>query len=199
MLAGNLHDNLADMSVEEIKERTYWVKKGTNDIYNFSEDFLLWVTSQKNNFSITKRLFPLQPLLQEIYDFFLEQVQQKGNSIFYDADEELTIYSDPHILITVIRNLVDNANKYTDKGKITISACKEDAHIVISVEDTGVGMSPQQVESFLQNENLDDVKAGSQLGHKFIFDLTKRIHGTVSVDSREKIGTTVKLKFPVEP
>jgi len=199
MLAGNLHDNLADMSGEEIKERTYWVKKGTNDIYNFSEDFLLWVTSQKNNFSITKRLFPLQPLLQEIYDFFLEQVQQKGNSIFYDADEELTIYSDPHILITVIRNLVDNANKYTDKGKITISAYKEDAHIFISVSDTGKGMSPQQVESFLLNDSLDDVKTGSQLGHKFIFDLTKRIHGTVSIDSREKMGTTVKLKFPVEP
>jgi signal transduction histidine kinase len=94
---------------------------------------------------------------------------------------------------------VDNANKYTDKGKITISAYKEDDHIFISVSDTGKGMSSQQVESFLQNDNLDDVKTGSQLGHKFIFDLTKRIHGTVSIDSREQIGTTVKLKFPVEP
>jgi signal transduction histidine kinase len=196
MLAGNLHDNLADLSPEEIKERTYWVKKGTNDIYNFSEDFLLWVTSQKNNFSIAKRPFPLRPLLQEIYDFFLEQVQQKGNSIFYEAGEELTIYSDPHILITIIRNLVDNANKYTDKGKITISACKEEAHILILVSDTGRGMSPQQVESFLQNDSLDDVKTGSQLGHKFIFDLTKRIHGAVSIDSREQMGTTVKLRFP---
>ncbi len=199
MLAGNLHDNLADLSPEEIKERTYWVKKGTNDIYNFSEDFLLWVTSQKNNFSIAKRPFPLRPLLQEIYDFFLEQVHQKGNSIYYEADEELAIYSDPHILITIIRNLVDNANKYTDKGKITISACKEEAGVLISVSDTGRGMSPQQVENFLRNDNLDDVKTGSQLGHKFIFDLTKRIHGTVSIDSREQVGTTVELRFPAEP
>ncbi|HEX9511681.1 MAG TPA: ATP-binding protein [Puia sp.] len=199
MLAGNLHDNLAHFSAEEIKERTYWVKKGSNDIYNFSEDFLLWVTSQKNNFSITRRLFPLEPLFQEIYDFFLEQVQQKGNSISYDAPEGLAIYSDPHILITIIRNLVDNANKYTDKGKILISGYKEEDHILISVSDTGKGMSPQQIENFLRSDSLDDVQSGSQLGHKFIFDLTKRIQGTVSIDSRETVGTTVKLKFPIGP
>jgi signal transduction histidine kinase len=199
MLAGNLHDNLADMSAEEMKERTYWVKKGTNDIYNFSEDFLLWVTSQKNNFSIARRLFPLEPLFQEIYDFFLEQVQQKGNSIFYEAPGGLAIYSDPHILITVIRNLVDNANKYTDKGKILISGYKEDDHIIVSVSDTGKGMSPDQIERFLQNESLDDVKSGSQLGHKFIFDLTKRMQGTISIESREAEGTMVRLRFPIDP
>lgn len=198
MLAGNLHDNLANFSAEEIKERTYWVKKGANDINNFSEDFLLWVTSQKNNFSITRRLFAVRPILQEIYDFFLEQVQQKGNSIDYEAAEDLKIYSDPHILLTVIRNLVDNANKYTDKGKIMLSAYKEQPYIIIVVTDTGKGMSPQQIERFLQNESLDDVKTGSQLGHKFIFDLTKRMQGTVSVDSRENKGTTIKLKFPIE-
>lgn len=199
MLAGNLHDNLASISAEEIRERTYWVKKGTNDIYNFSEDFLLWVTSQKNNFSIARRLFPLKPLFQEIYDFFLEQVRQKGNHIFYEAPEDLTIHSDPHILITVIRNLVDNANKYTDKGEILISGYEEEDHVIISVSDTGKGMSPEQIESFLRSDSLDDVQTGSQLGHKFIFDLTKRMQGTVSIDSRETGGTTVKLKFPIGP
>lgn len=198
MLAGNLHDNLANFSGEEIKERTYWVKKGANDINNFSEDFLLWVTSQKNNFSITKRLSPVRPILQEIYDFFLEQVQQKGNSLFYEAAEDLTIYSDPHILVTVIRNLVDNANKYTDKGTITINAYQEERHIIISVSDTGRGMSRRQIESFLQHDSLDNVKSGSQLGHTFIFDLTKRIQGVVFVDSREGAGTIVTLQFPLE-
>lgn len=195
MLASDLHDNQENFSHEEVKERTYWIKKGTHDIYNFSEDFLLWVTSQKNNFSIAKRLFPIKPLLQEIYDFFREQVQQKGNSIYYAAEEELNIHSDPHILITIIRNLVDNANKYTDQGKIMITAYAENSHIIISVSDTGKGMSSRQMEQFLQNDGLDDVKSGSQLGHKFVFDLTKRINGAVSIESTELVGTTVKLSF----
>jgi signal transduction histidine kinase len=81
MLAGDLHDNQANLSPAEIKDRTYWVKKGAQDINHFSEDFLLWVSSQKDNFNISPRCIHIRPLLQEIYDFFHEQVQQKGNSI----------------------------------------------------------------------------------------------------------------------
>jgi len=197
MLAGDLHDNHTGFSPDELKERTHLIKKGTVDVYNFSEDFLLWVTSQKDNFNITQSLLPVKPLLQEIYDFFLDQVQQKGNNISYEAPEDLYIYSDPHILITIIRNLVDNANKYTRQGVITIRAYKEDTAIVITVADTGKGMSSQQIGDFLYNEGFDNVSSGSQLGHKFVFDLTKRINGHVSIQSREGEGTTIKLVFGV--
>ncbi|HEV2482911.1 MAG TPA: triple tyrosine motif-containing protein, partial [Puia sp.] len=50
MLAGDLHDNQDGFTPAELKDRAFWVKKGAQDIYNFSEDFLLWVTSQKDNF-----------------------------------------------------------------------------------------------------------------------------------------------------
>jgi signal transduction histidine kinase len=198
LLAGDLHDNQAGISSAEMKDRTYWVKKGAQDIYNFSEDFLLWVTSQTDNFSISKRWFPLCPLLQEIYEFFGEQVQQKENNISYDAQEDLSIYSDPHVLITIIRNLVDNANKYTTQGFIRITAVQDGPDILISVTDTGKGMNPQQVAAFLGNDSMDNVKSGSQLGHKFIFDLTQRLDGTLTVESVELKGTTVKLRFPAD-
>ena len=195
MLAADLHDNQTHFSPAEMKERSYWVKKGAQDIYNFSEDFLLWVTSQKDNFSVSNRLFAIRPLLQEIYDFFREQVQQKGNSLSYEADEKLQLDTDPHILITILRNLTDNANKYTSEGSILIKAYEQEGDIVISVRDTGKGMSRQQVDAFLRNENLDDVRSGSQLGHKFILDLTQRIDGILSIESVEKEGTTVKIRF----
>jgi signal transduction histidine kinase len=198
LLASDLLDNQAKYSPEETRERMYWIKKGTQDIYNFSEDFLLWVTSQRDNFNITRRLIALRPLLQEIQDFFLEQVQQKGNTLTYEAAEALTAWSDPHILITIIRNLVDNANKYTDGGAIHLRAYEEDGHLCISVADTGKGMNPKQAAYFMQQVSLDHVQSGSQLGHKFVFDLTHRLNGAVSIDSREGKGTTVWLRFPLE-
>jgi len=106
------------------------------------------------------------------------------------------IYSDPHVLITIIRNLVDNANKYTNQGKIHITACQDEHDILISVADTGRGMSPQQVAAFLGNDNMDNVKSGSQLGHRFILDLTQRLDGRLTVESRQEKGTTVLLRFP---
>lgn len=196
LLASDLHDNQANISAAEMKERTYWVKKGAQDIYNFSEDFLLWVTSQTDNFSISRRTFPVKPLLQETYDFFREQALQKGNTLSFDGDDDLTIYSDPHVLLTIIRNLVDNANKYTNQGTIRLAAREEGPGILLSVADSGKGMSPQQVAAFLGSDSMDNVKSGSQLGHKFIFDLTRRLDGTLTVKSVEGQGTVIELHFP---
>jgi signal transduction histidine kinase len=198
LISSDLLDKQASYSAEEIKERIYWIKKGTQDIYNFSEDFLLWVTSQRDDFNINRRHIHLKPLLREIYDFYLEQVQQKGNLLSYEAEEDLTTWSDPHILITIIRNLVDNANKYTDGGNIALHAYEEGADLCISVSDTGRGMSPKQAAYFMQEVNLDHIQSGSQLGHKFVFDLTQRLNGHVVVESREGKGTTVRLKFAGE-
>jgi len=198
MLAGDLHDNQDGLSPAELKDRAFRVKKGAQDIYNFSEDFLLWVTSQKDNFKISKKLFPIRPLLREIHDFYLEQALQKGNTISYEADENLEVWSDPHVLITIIRNLTDNANKYTEQGVIRISACCDSGELLITVADTGKGMSPQQVAAFLGEENLDNVKSGSQLGHKFVFDLTQRLNGILFVESCENTGTTVVVRIPME-
>lgn len=198
MLAGDLHDNQDGFTPAELKDRAFWVKKGAQDIYNFSEDFLLWVTSQKDNFKISKKPFYVLPLLQEIHDFFLEQALQKGNTITTQAEDDLKVWSDPHLLITIIRNLTDNANKYTEQGAIRISAHRDGDELLITVADTGKGMSPQQVAAFLGEENLDNVKSGSQLGHKFIFDLTQRLGGTLSVDSSEDSGTTVGVRIPMD-
>ena len=197
MLAGDLHDKQAGFSAAELKERSYWVKKGAQDIYHFSEDFLLWVTSQKDNFKVSKNWFFVRPILQEIYDFYLEQVLQKGNRFFYEADQRLQLFSDPHLVITIIRNLTDNANKYTTRGEIRIIARQEGEDLLILVADTGQGMSPSQAAAFLGEGNLDNVKSGSQLGHKFIVDLTQRLNGSLAIETGEKTGTTVTLRIPI--
>jgi len=195
LLAADLHDNQGQFSPEEIKERSYLVKKGAQDIYNFSEDFLLWVTSQKDNFNVSNKRFAIRPLLQEIYDFFRDQVLQKGNSLTYEAGEDLQLYSDPHILIMILRNLTDNANKNTSQGFITIKACGREGAILISVTDTGRGMSRRQTEDFLRDEDINELSSGSQLGHKFILDLTRRINGRLSIESAEGKGTKVTILF----
>jgi signal transduction histidine kinase len=199
MLAADLHDNQDNIPTADMKDRTYWIKKGAQDVYNFSEDFLLWVTSLKENFRITKQLFFVRPLLQEICDFYREQALQKGNTITYEAAEDLQLYSDPHLLLTIIRNLTDNANKYTSKGSISLEAKRIGDELVVMVADTGKGMSPREVAAFMGRGTLDEVKSGSQLGHKFIFDLTQKLDGKLSVESTEGAGTRVSIRIPLAP
>ncbi len=87
--------------------------------------------------------------------------------------------------------------KYTGQGAITISARQEGCWLIIVVADTGKGMNPQQVAAFLGEDSLDNVRSGSQLGHKFIFDLTQRLDGVLSVKSVENTGTDVCLRIPI--
>ena len=197
MLATDLHDNQDSFTADELKDRTYWVKKGALDVYHFSEDFLLWVTSQKDNFKVRKQLFYMRPLLEEIDDFYREQVLQKGNRLSVDARPDLQVWSDPNLMITIIRNLTDNANKYTENGEIRIEARRDGKDLLIQVADTGRGMSREQAAAFEGEGNLDNLKSGSQLGHKFIIDLTRRLDGRLSVDTGEQTGTTVSLRIPL--
>ncbi|HEV2354991.1 MAG TPA: HAMP domain-containing sensor histidine kinase [Puia sp.] len=198
-LATDLYDNQGALSPAELRERAYLIKKGAQDIYHFSDDFLLWVTSQTDKFSISRRPFPIGPLFQEIADFFSEQVQQRGNQLCFDAGADMTAYSDPHVVITILRNLVDNANKYTSRGTIRVHAARVEAGVLITVADTGRGMSPSQVSAFLGDDSLDEVRTGSQLGHRFIADLTRRLDGALSVKSAEGKGTTVSVLLPAGP
>ena len=135
-------------------------------------------------------------MLQELSDFFSEQVQQRGNQLSYEADGQLLVYSDPHVLITIIRNLVDNANKYTSQGSIRITATHQGTNVLIGISDTGQGMSPRQIAAFLGEDNLENISSGSQLGHQFIFDLTRRLGGVLSIESEENKGTTITLLLP---
>ncbi|HVS98444.1 MAG TPA: HAMP domain-containing sensor histidine kinase [Puia sp.] len=196
MLATDLHDNRVRLSADELKERTWWIKKGAQDIYQFSEDFLLWVNSQKDGFRLAKQLFFVRPLLCEIADFFHEQALQKGNRFDLAVDEDLQIRSDPRLLAIIVRNLADNANKYTEHGCIRITAKGEAGGWRVSVSDTGKGMTEQQVRTFLTGAAPGNSAGGSQLGHQFVFDLTRQLGGKLFVESSAGKGTAVSLHIP---
>jgi hypothetical protein len=68
--------------------------------------------------------------------------------------------------------------------------------VQICISDTGQGMSRRQIAAFLGEDNLENVNSGSQLGHKFIFDLTRRLGGVLSVVSEEQKGTNISLLLP---
>src|SRR6202035_159295 len=92
-----------------------------------------------------------------------------------------------------IRNLVDNANKYSSQGSILMTATRQGSNVMICISDTGRGMNPQQIAAFLGEDNLENLSSGSQLGHTFIFDLTRRLNGVLSVESEESKGTRISL------
>lgn len=115
---------------------------------------------------------------------------------------DLSVYADQNRLQQIIYNLVGNAIKYTDEGKISISAEKHGDLIKISVTDTGRGISEelQQIifEPFKQeNDPLLKSEASTGIGLSIAGQLVDLHGGTLEVSSRQGIGSTFSFTLPI--
>ena len=116
----------------------------------------------------------------------------------------LALRTDGSKLRQMIINLVANAVKFTEKGSIIVRAYPSDADIVFEVQDTGIGIAPENLEhifeAFWQVEQSRTRKAGgSGLGLSTTRQLAKALGGDVSVKSEQHVGSTFRIVLPKEP
>ncbi|GIW43019.1 MAG: hypothetical protein KatS3mg077_0301 [Candidatus Binatia bacterium] len=107
-------------------------------------------------------------------------------------------------LTIVIRNLVSNAFKFTQRGRVTLEAeAKEDGGAQFVVRDTGVGIPDADkeriFEMFYQVSRPGQVSRGVGLGLYIVQQFTKLLGGKVEVQSRELVGTTFRVDIPALP
>ena len=93
--------------------------------------------------------FPIQRLVDRLSAEFSRQARSKGLS--FDAQDCHTIVrSDPNLLGEIIQNLVSNAIRYTDKGKVRLTCTEKDGQLCVDVHDTGIGIDPEHIEEVFQ-------------------------------------------------
>ena len=112
------------------------------------------------------------------------------------------VYADENRLQQIFHNLLGNAIKFTDHGKVVISAIKQETHVLISVADTGVGMDEHELkiifESFEQLENSEGrVKNGTGLGLAVTKKLVELHEGSIYVESEKGLGSTFSFSLPM--
>ena len=112
------------------------------------------------------------------------------------------VRSDRHVLSTVIRNLVDNAIKYTPEGgSVRVSAEEQENKILLSVKDNGIGMSEEQISTLftLDKDKSTEGTAGERgtgLGMHLVQQLVMKLEGTIKVDSDIDRGSTFEVVLP---
>lgn len=109
---------------------------------------------------------------------------------------------DPRAMRQIVINLLSNAVKFTSDGEILLSVDRAGEHIVLTVTDTGVGMSQTQIASLgarfteAQGDGVRGVK-GSGLGLALAFALAELHDGSLDIDSAPGEGVTATLRLPV--
>jgi heavy metal sensor kinase len=138
-------------------------------------------------------------LIEEACDLFQALAEEKGLSLEVTTSRPCLVRCDKNRLQQALINLLDNAVKYTPSGKITISADQDDTKVMISVRDTGVGISTDEIphlfDRFFRADKSRSVP-GSGLGLSLVRAIVHKHGGAIRVSSSPGIGSTFTIDLP---
>ncbi len=131
--------------------------------------------------------------------------ESKGVTLdFVEPNVLLETISEEEILDQAVTNILDNAIKYTPRGgHVTVSLYESGKEVVIEVEDTGIGIEPQDKERIFERfYRVDKARSrelgGTGLGLAIVRHIVMAHHGRIEVESRPGSGSTFRLIFPRE-
>jgi len=147
-----------------------------------------------------KTNFLLQPLFKILANDFDPQAVEKGLFIAWPS-EAFAIHSDRDIIEQILRNLISNAIRYSNEGRITISCKRGNNELLISIEDTGIGIAEEDQHSIFEEYNqLDNLERDRQKGLGLGLALVKRsaklLEHHIALESQ--LGKGSKFSLSVE-
>ena len=145
--------------------------------------------------------FPVGELLERLTEE-VSYLAQARNLVLRTVPCSLSIRSDPRLLEQIIRNLISNALKYTETGKILIGCRRDAGSVRIEVWDTGVGISPRQLDAIFEEYHQVDNDArersrGLGLGLAIVRRLGKLLNHPVHVRSHLGKGSVFSIATPL--
>jgi two-component system, sensor histidine kinase len=140
--------------------------------------------------------FWLKESLDSVHQEFTARAQAKGLAFYWDLPPRLAVHSDARLLTQIVRNIGDNALKYTEVGAIRCSARTCGSHVIFQIADSGIGIAAadaQRVfEEFYQCGNAErDRSKGLGLGLAIVKRLSDLLQMRLTLSSKRGQGTTV--------
>lgn len=178
------------------------INQSTNSLFRLLQNLLEWSKAKTGNLKANPMEFELKRIIDNSLGVLRSMAENKQLNIQTKYDTELKIYADPLMIETVIRNLLNNAIKFTpENGHIEISALKLDNHINISIKDSGVGLSKEDIQNLFKIDSKVKRKGtnqedGSGLGLILCQEFVEMNSGSISVISSPGKGSTFIITLP---
>ncbi|MBI9053031.1 MAG: cyclic nucleotide-binding domain-containing protein [Bacteroidales bacterium] len=189
--------------ISKIIEFITQINKFSNNAYNLLEDLLQWAKSQTGRMKVKSEKVDLFELIIENKSLFENKSIKKGIKVTTEAIPEEYALIDRNMVSAVIRNLLSNALKFTKTGgEIILRTEREGEHYNVQISDSGVGIPEESlIKIFRIDSNIStlgtDEESGTGLGLILSKDFVEKNNGTISVSSKEGVGTTFQFTVPV--
>ena len=196
---------MGDIDVERRKEYARLIHDSGHHLLDVVNDVLDTSKLEAGRFSIEVKEFAVRPVLESAVEMMRCSAETKSINMTSPSPlDDIKLTADPRACKQILLNLLSNAIKFTpENGAVDLRAGIVDDMLEISVTDTGIGISsedlPKLGQPFVQIENSYDRKqGGTGLGLSVVKGLVELHGGVMHIESAQNIGTTVSIRLPLK-
>jgi signal transduction histidine kinase/ligand-binding sensor domain-containing protein len=196
-----LSDKETKIEEERKTELLVMAKNSAENTFELLENLLTWAHSQMKKTMSKPEQQNLSNILDKNIQLKKASAQQKEIEIHKNFPNELEAWFDQDMVNTVIRNLLNNAIKFTHPGgKITISAFSDNGEVKVSIADTGVGIPPEDEGSLFYDTNTSRKgtmgEKGTGLGLIICREFVEKNAGRIWMTANQPKGTVFNFTLP---
>jgi signal transduction histidine kinase len=196
-----LATNHTELTKEELNDSLQTLNNSIINVYDLLEGLLEWSRIQTNRLELTPENLYICDSVKKITELLSLNASKKEIMLKCDIDNSINIFIDKRLFETVLRNLIANAIKFTNKkGVVTIYSNVNNNKIEIIVEDSGIGISQSDLKKLFKLDIHHTTKGtnseqGTGLGLILCKDLLKKANGEIDVTSQLGVGSKFIISF----
>ncbi|MBN1199656.1 MAG: HAMP domain-containing histidine kinase, partial [Bacteroidales bacterium] len=192
-----------DFTDHEKKEFIHRIRNISKNTFRLVENLLDWAGTQTGKYEVKPVAISLHQLILDNISIFEPGASKKKIRIKLRKSDDVTVFADKYSLDAIIRNLINNALKFTKpEGEIVLSFRKKDRMALCSITDTGIGIPPTMVDQLFRIDSKvrrdgTSNETGTGLGLILCKEFVELNGGRIWVESVEEKGTTFFFTIPL--
>lgn len=191
--------NNALVTPEEIKELMPAITLHVNNTASFVDNLLYWAKSQFKGLNVSKTTFNLYDCIKSELELLTNKALEKNIHFQWDANGNYAVYADKDMIAIVLRNLLNNAVKFSPIGKtIFIEPINLEKEIILCIRDEGQGMNEKQLSNLFKTSHTTlgtADESGTGLGLILTKDFVEKNNGSIWAESKLGEGSSFYLKL----
>lgn len=189
------------------EESVNTIRQASEKLISIVDDLLNYSKIDSGNLGINEIEYEFPKLLEEAENYMMEQLDGKNIDFEVNIGSEIPkkLYGDYEKVYTILKNILSNASKFTEKGKIILDIsfnvfAENNIKIIFKVKDTGIGIKPADMKklfkSFSQVDDKTNRKAqGTGIGLALSKQLANLLNGDIEVESEYGFGSSFEINI----
>ncbi len=201
-------ETLEDGAIEDEENNLRFlgvIRRNAERMHRLIDDILELSSIESGKITIQTKKCSLSNLTEEVFTNLSNKAEERKIKLVNEVPKETVVYADAIRLEQMLTNLIDNAVKFNrDGGSVTVSHAAKDGKDLISIADTGEGISGEHLQRLFERfYRVDRARSrevgGTGLGLAIVKHLARLHGGEVSVGSAPGRGTTFRIELPQNP